>query len=1071
MKKVNRTSVQDLRSLTILAAFLFALTALAQAQSISAPSPSSAKSCDDFFSQVLQNPADMSDSDINNFYTDPYTGLGDIAGFSAHSMSDGKFRFTTSASPTSMRNLFYMWSPPVCGTFPVSQPMGARFGARGNDWPEAGVWFNAAMASKYTKLYVRMKHPSVSSPAHAVYVRAERSCDYLTNFDISAPNLVKEGTHVYSFDLPSSLSGSGKAWSLGDVTGLSIEPTQQANTSGEIDWVRMEDAASCQGQNISVPFTFASSAGRERFTFLLDDDADPFTTGYVKRLSDPAVASGSGTLSISDTGGVPPGSYNVLGVLSNDFFTLEKLNPMDFSQPEEVSASSTTISGFTISNGAASGTTGSADDNIFLSLGSSGLNANVYRYLTIRISRSNVSSSDPVRIIFTNGFKDLFPSGPTYQGNGVWSGVDLGVEPGWSNTITNFIVRPAIKSGVPFTLDDVKITSTTTAADPLIVTSSAKLTVNSPPTGSISKPDQLSGEQFQPWNMNQGDLVVFDNLRSDTDPAYPAESFSSFLPDVRLVDGLRGDFFKGTNELGNGDPNNFSTFPGSSNASLIDANKFKILCYKLNVDGINNSRTYFSLRDGYHVRVIALRSDGVSMTSDDVVNVYPRFASSRWGTYCLDLSTTPDEGTGQSGKWSGSFTSFRVDPTELFYHPIDPNLNPLPGGAPLSVPYYFDYIKLHSYPTANGSYSFVYSASDPDGGTPNVTFFYSPNRGTSGGTRIQDSELQCSGRICTWNTSSVPNGSYFIYATASDGTNSSSFQSTTKLVVDHGSAVSAQDPILSVQSPTNGQQVCGNLQVKGYALMPRLERVAGVQVFIDGAFKHYVDPTSFSSAARSAHPSLDSSNTGFNDLLDVSGLSNGNHTVRIVAYSSDGRTASAEATINRTPSGCSDPIVDPDPSGVPAGADLSPAQPGANLSFSATIQSADVLYDVQGLQSGPIACNGVRIMASDTQAGLRSSPVTLYTGPYNTSTGRALLRSLSLPKILLADKKGKKKTPNPQLFLQADCGAGSETKQVTLNLKSFRIKKAPSKKKKVKFVKSTKAWVMNLSKTPIRSES
>ena len=970
-------------TLSILCTSLVALDQVRADVTIGAPSPLTATSCDDYFVNELNNPVDMSDTaDVNNYFKDQ-----DIKGFSSLSMSNGMFSGTTTPGATS---LFYLWSPFVCGSYPI----GGRFGAKTSLGYDHVINFTPTLANKYNRLSVRMFHPAVTAGSGAsVRIRYDRDCSYGNKMSISSANGLKEGWHTYTFDLTQTPSaGVTTPWSSGDVTGLAIEPTQQGNAQVQVDWVRLEDATSCASANISVPYSATTTNNNDLMRFYLDDDTNPLN-GFVKAFSSlPQAASGAGNATLSELTAVPPGSYYVTAVQDSDLATLWGGNPWDFNSNDDVAATGD-ISGVTFSGGALSGTTSTADGNIFLKLPGN-FSAASYGKLSIKITGGSIGDpSTPVRLLWNGGFKDLRTTDTEYQGGGLWH-VDLSVAAGWSGTIDTFIVRPAIAAGRTFSLDFVSLRSSgydtsRTTSTPQVFASSTRLRVNAPPIGQLTKPNFHSGEALRPWNMNSGDFVLLTNLQSGVDPAYPSENYCSFLPDVRKVDGLRGDFFKGANEAGNGDPNPHSVFPLFTDAPItFAAGEYKNLCYKMLID------KEFSLRDGHHGRV--LWENATSYTSEDLVAIFDRWSSSRWYEYCMDMSRLPIDGQTTNPGWNGTITKFRVDPHEWSHTYLNDDITVPPDASPISVPFYYDYIKLRKEATAKRKHTIVYNFTDTDDSEPTVSFFANTSRSTSGGTAIPSGNLSCSGRVCVWDTTHLANGTYYVYGRVSDSRNTTSFLSAVPVVVDNNSASTLGAPDLTLERPTEGTAVCNDLQLKGYAVQPDNggnTPVQIVQVLVDGRFLATIDPVEYSPAAKSAYPSSDVSNTGFNQLIDVSSLSTGAHTVSVTAFGIHGATTVKSFTVNKQNSSCPTPAIDADPAGSPVVAPLGPP-PGAgiNLSMNVTPSGSNLLYDVSGIDN---KCTQVRLKITDTSPKLNSGPFTFI----QTITDSGRLASGSLQYI------------------------------------------------------------------------
>jgi len=565
--------------------------------------------------------------------------------------------------------------------------------------------------------------------------------------------------------------------------------------------------------------------------------------------------------------------------------------------------------------------------------------------------------------------------------------------------------------------------------------------------------------------MNSGDFVLLTNLQTGGDASYPGENACSFLPDVRRMDGLRGDFFKGANAVGNGDPNNHSVFPLYTDSPItFAASEYSMLCYKLLID------KGFSLRDGHHGRV--LWENTTSYTSEDLVAIYDGWSGSRWYEYCMDMAKLPIDGQTTNPGWNGTIQKFRVDPHEWSHSRLNDDITVPPDAVAINVPYYFDYIKLRQYPTAKKRITLVYDVTDSDDASPTVQFFSNTANSTSGGVAIPSQNLSCSGRVCVWDTTHLGSGTFYVYATVADSLNNGAFSAPSKVVVDNGSDSDLAAPDLSVDQPTNGATICSDLQLKGYALQSATGvnvPVQAVQVLVDGRFFALVDPTEFSPAAKAAFPNADSSNTGFNRLVDASSLSTGSHTVRIEAYGLHAASTVKTLTITKQGGTCADPSGDSEPAGAPVNPIVGiPPGAGVGLSMSLNSSGNNLLYDVLGIDN---KCTVVRLKITDTAAKLSTGPFTFVqsvTDVAQLRSGAIGYISEDVPRLVLAasgsgntcaknkkyksciktcPKKGKKRAPcltkcqrkakcssssatatgDRTASFQADCGDGSGT--------------------------------------------
>lgn len=850
------------------------------------------KSCDDFASQQLNDPWDMLNAeDVNNFTP------SDITSITPQSFLNGVFSFAVTANNA---GAFYLFSPQLCG----SDPIGGRWGQNLN-----------VSTSKYSTFSVRMCTPTIDPAGFRLIWN--RSCDYVPSRTVTSAQPIKTGCNVYRVDLNSiGISGSDSSnvspWSSGSITGFALQPTQIAQNV-QIDYIKLEDPSSCG--STAVSYTATTSGNDDLFSLYIDDDSNP-SNGFFTQLVTAGSAAGAGSATASALG-LFPGNYKAVGILHSDYALLERTDPWDMSQDTDISLlAGITSSGF--SNGTFSGVTSTTGPLIYLKIGDGNIDASKYDKLSLQLSR-NITSA-------FNLFWTPVGSGPTgmtidpavadSNNDGIFE-IDLNGVAGWSGTIRELIIQPAIQAGVTFSIDFVSLRSSgfvSSLPDPAnsYVASTGNLTVNAPPLFRIDEPNLKGGVALRSWNMNNPDIVLQENLRSDADPAHSGEALTCFLPDVRTVDGVRGDFYKGTNIAGNDDPINYSTFPFFNASPLtFDAGQFKNLCFKLNVD------REFDLCLGSVGRVVHKNqgsADTDFIVSDDIVLIYNRWSTSKWYEYCLDMTTLRTEPSGVPN-WAGIQEAFRVDAHEFHRDTCGPN--GVPTGNPISATYYFDFIKLRQDDgSSSGQYAIVYDLADADD-VASVSFFASTQPGgTSNDIAIGSVDETRNSNVLIWNTAGVPAGTYFIYGIASDGLNSTGRFATGKAVIGSGSPAVA--PVLNVERPASGEAICDGMQVKGYALQQdRLEDVASVEVLVDDQLLQVIHPSLYSGVAKSAFPTADSSNSGFDTTVAVSSLPAGAHTVTIKAFSSDGATTSQSISVTKQASGCPAPNTDPNPAGSP----------------------------------------------------------------------------------------------------------------------------------------------------------
>lgn len=965
--------------------------------SVSTPnSTTRVKACDDYFTQRLGNPVDMNDTgDINNYLT----GI-DVTGFSSKSISGGNFNFTTQGT---LQGIFYLFSPDICFFH------SARGGSR---WGEQLPLVNADVAAKYTNLTVRMYIDPTTPETLGWTTLINRSCDATQNYTITNYMDVVTGWQNYTVDLSDSsnidtgASLDDSAWTTGNITGLAIKPAQLDGRIGKVDYIRLEDPDSCA--TTSSSFTATATGSASLYNLYLDKDTD-ISNGYYKKIATAATAAGAGSVSPSMVG-LEPGSYYVTGFLNSDAWTLESDDPLDFGSSTDISTTSG-ISGGAFASGLYSGSTSSSDQQIYFRMPEGGINTSKYRYLSFKISRSNDSGNNPLVISTNANGYAVYPS-VHHIGGGIYQ-VDLQGRALWTGTVTSVSLRPATASGVTFDLDWFYITkdgyrnTEDSAIASQIVSSSGQFEINNSPILTILEPDSRGGEAFKAWNMRPDDLKIYSNHRDDADPENSGETYTAYLPDSRTVDGLRGDFFKGTNEIGDGDPNAYFTFPTLPGNESFSSSTYKNICMKMNIDYVQD----YCL--GTLGRYTVVDSEGEFHQTIGISWIYDNWTSSKWSPeLCIDSTTI---GLESADPWPETITGFRVDQHEFEKDTCE---NGVPVGNEISVATYIDYVKVTRIDvTRDSSYVITFNLNDDDSAdTPTVSFYYSSSNNISGGTLIGTADS--TDTFLNWDTTGVPSGTYYVYGVATDTYDTAYAVSTGPVEV--GSLTSSINaiPILELESPTANQAVCDDLQLKGYAIDASRNEMVTVHVTIDGDALTAFHPTLYSPSAVVAYPSLDSSNSGFNQLIDVTDVTAGAHTVVVTARTSDGQTASESFSITKQGSGCSDPLTDPAPTGTPIAVDVD----GTGASEDPVIKSAKLTVATKKLL---VKINKAKV------AGI-SCTMSLYGGKNASNVNQLLLSGVAVTKangFKMTKLKAKKKNAKFVKVVK-DCGLGDQESDI-----------------------------------------
>jgi hypothetical protein len=219
-----------------------------------------------------------------------------------------------------------------------------------------------------------------------------------------------------------------------------------------------------------------------------------------------------------------------------------------------------------------------------------------------------------------------------------------------------------------------------------------------------------------------------------------------------------------------GDPRIYFLFPWFGKRGTwasIDTNKYHNLVFKMGL-----LRTY-SYAEGSIARVIwKLKDETVENVSKDIVI---RHFADRWlvEKIVLDLKTIPlEEGAGSPSHsgWTGLVDAFRIDPHEFSS----------------STPFIFDDIRLTADWTADTSFDIIWTIEDSDSSLLLSLYYDTDNSGFDGTPIALNLQVVPGTNSYVWDTSSVPEGKYWIYGVVTDGQNSNRVYATGPLIISHG---------------------------------------------------------------------------------------------------------------------------------------------------------------------------------------------------------------------------------------------------------------------------------------------
>lgn len=186
--------------------------------------------------------------------------------------------------------------------------------------------------------------------------------------------------------------------------------------------------------------------------------------------------------------------------------------------------------------------------------------------------------------------------------------------------------------------------------------------------------------------------------------------------------------------------------------SPIDASLYHNLTLKMGIWGPQ------SVNDGSIARIIwRNRTETLENVSQDII---VQHLPDKWvmSKIVLDLAKLPlEDGGGSPSRsgWTGYLDCFRVDAHEFS------------DGRQ----FFIDDVKLTADWTANGSFPIEWTLIDTDGNST-VSLYYDTNNSDYNGKLIKIlSGVPAGAGSYTWDTTSVANGTYWIYAQVDDGTN------------------------------------------------------------------------------------------------------------------------------------------------------------------------------------------------------------------------------------------------------------------------------------------------------------
>jgi hypothetical protein len=299
------------------------------------------------------------------------------------------------------------------------------------------------------------------------------------------------------------------------------------------------------------------------------------------------------------------------------------------------------------------------------------------------------------------------------------------------------------------------------------------LPVNTTPQLTITAPSYLSGPDYateqlnNPWDMSDSADIVYTNGIVPSSISFGNGVFTATSPqqDRRCGNIVCGD-----------------TLVHLNVGPLIDTSRYKYFSYRMKIDGVQDTML------GSVGRVIWWSTIPQESSVSKSWVIYEG-----WQTVSFDLTQIRLEPNSNTLWTAGRPKVFRFDPHEF--------------AAPKTV--HIDYVSLTGDERADRSFNVRYEASDPDGNVRIDWFYDTDDQGFDGQeiscnaqspappqeaafsvflpliVRSQPGPTINTGQSCTWQTTNVPPGTYYIYGIINDGLDKSRTYSEVPVIVSH----------------------------------------------------------------------------------------------------------------------------------------------------------------------------------------------------------------------------------------------------------------------------------------------
>lgn len=544
----------------------------------------------------------------------------------------------------------------------------------------------------------------------------------------------------------------------------------------------------------------------------------------------------------------------------DDFATQEMGNPWDMSDSEDIAFEFTRdtgkVSSITFAGGVLKAVA-TAPPRVTLLMPSNStinpvpseggytpINANEYRYLTVRFYVGSSNGSNAARFTWqatsgaTPGGSPLFyvPTAGWYIATYdlTQPGPDAGAPAPWSGLIQGLYFDPMLVTGGPFEIDFVRLSknfpaipltwSNLNGTIDIYVGTAANGSDKAKIAGGVS-----AGRGRYDWraSLSPGLYYVFLQAAGTGNVLQTLTLPVNATPQLRITapSYISGPDYA-TEQLGNpwdmSDPadvtatkalnsNSFSFANGIFSATSvqqndtcqiatgavpcgdaqvtlnvgppIDTNRYKYFTYRMKLDGEQDTTL------GSIARLIwwVTRPQEATITRSWVVY-------EGWQTVSFDLTRIKLRSNSMPAWTESKPTTFRFDPHEL--------------AAPRTMQ--LDYVALTGENQADASFAIRYLVNDADSDRLTTRFFYDTDaQGFNGQPitcssaasapgqngkfniflplleRVKAGPVAITGEFCTWQTANVPPGSYYIYGTASDGLDTFREYSQTPVIISH----------------------------------------------------------------------------------------------------------------------------------------------------------------------------------------------------------------------------------------------------------------------------------------------